>query len=49
MGRRIRRKKEKLVGCDENSSTEWQKEKKTVINNTDKKYIQHVVFSLPDA
>jgi len=31
MGRRIRRKKAKLVGRDENSLTEWQKEKTTTI------------------
>jgi len=27
--------RQKLMGLDENSSTEWQREKKTVINNTD--------------
>jgi len=45
MGKRIRRKKAKLVCWDENSLTEWQREKKTTINNTDKKHIQHAVFS----
>ena len=45
MGRRIRRKKAKLVGWDENSLTEWQMEKKTTMNNTDKKYIQNAVLS----
>jgi len=48
-GRRIRRKKAKLVGWDESSLTEWQREKKTTINNTDKKHIQHAAFSLLDA
>jgi len=33
MGRRISSKKAKLVGWDENSLTEWQREKKTTINN----------------
>jgi len=42
-------KRQKLVGWDENSLTEWQREKKITINSTDKKYIQHVVFSPPDA
>jgi len=37
------------VGWDENSLTEWQREKKTTINNTDKKHIRHAVFSPPDA
>jgi len=36
MGRRIRRKKAKLMGWDENSLTEWQREKKTTTNNMDK-------------
>jgi len=50
MGRRIRRKKrQKLVGWDENSLTEWQREKKTIITNTAKKQVQHAVFSPPDA
>jgi len=49
MGRRIRRKKGKLVGCDKNSLTEWQRGKKITINNTDKKHIKHAVFSPPDA
>jgi len=49
IGRRIRRKKAKLVGCDENSLTKWQREKKTTINNTDKKHIQHAAFSPPYA
>jgi len=34
---------------EENSLTEWQREKKTTINNTDKKQIQHAVLSPPDA
>jgi len=42
-------KRQKLVGWDENSLTEWQREKKTTINSTDKKHIQHAVFSPPDA
>jgi len=29
-------KRQKLVGWDDNSLTEWQREKKTTINNTDK-------------
>jgi len=45
MGRRIRRKKAKLMGWDENSLTEWQREKKTTTNNSDKKHTQHAVFS----
>jgi len=49
MGRRIRRKKVKLVDWEENSLTGWQREKKTTINNTDKKHVQHAVFSPPEA
>jgi len=37
------------MGWDENSLTEWQREKTVTINNTDKKNIQHAVFSPPDA
>jgi len=32
-------KRQKLVGWDENSLTEWQSEKKTTTNNTEKKSI----------
>jgi len=32
-------KGQKLVGWDENSLTEWQREKKTTTSNTDKKHI----------
>ena len=39
-------KRQKLVGWDENNLTQWQREKKT-INSTDKKHIQHTVFSPP--
>jgi len=42
-------KRQKLVGWDENSLIERQREKKATINNTDKKHIQHTVFSPPDA
>jgi len=42
-------KRQILMGWDENSLTEWQREKKTTISNTDKKLIQHAVFSPPDA
>jgi len=28
VGRRIRRKRQKLMGCDKNSLTKWQREKK---------------------
>ena len=42
-------KRQKLVGWDENSLTEWQREKKTTINNTDKKNIHRAMFSLPYA
>jgi len=42
-------KRQKLVGWDENSFTEWQREKKTTISNTHKKHIQHAMFSPPDA
>jgi len=38
-------KTQKLVGWDENSLTEWQREKKTKNNNTDKNHTQHAVFS----
>jgi len=48
-GENPKEKWQKLMGWDENSLTEWQKEKKTTINNTDKKHIQHAVFSPPDA
>jgi len=37
------------VGWDENNLTEWQRKKKTTINNTDKKNIQHAAFLPPDA
>jgi len=40
--------RQKLMGWDENSLTEWQREK-TTINNTDKKDIQHAVFLPADA
>jgi len=39
----------KLMGWGKNSLTEWQREKKTTINNTDRKHRQHVVFLPPDA
>jgi len=42
-------KMQKLIGWDENSLTEWQREKKTTINTTDKKHIQLAVFSPPNA
>jgi len=48
-GRRIRRKKAKLMGWDENRLTEWQREKKTTTNHSNKKHIQHAIFSPPDA
>ena len=48
-GRESEGKRQKLVGWDENSLTEWQREKKTTTNNTDKKHIQHPGFSPPDA
>jgi len=41
-------KRQKFVGWNENSLTEWQREKKTAVNNTNKKHIQHVVFSPPN-
>jgi len=44
-----RGKRQKLVGWDEHSLTEWQREKKTTINNTDKKHIQHAALPPPDA
>ena len=37
------------MGWDENSLTKWKREKKTAINNTDKKHIQHAMVSPPDA
>jgi len=37
------------MSWDENSLTELQREKKTAVNNTDKKHIQHAVFSPSDA
>jgi len=42
-------KKAKPMSWDENSTTESQREKKITISNTDKKNIQHMLFSLPDA
>jgi len=42
-------KRQKLLGWDENSLAEWQREKKTTINNSDKKQIQRAVFSPPNA
>jgi len=43
------KQKAKLVAWDKNSLTERQKEKKIIINNTDKKNIQDATFSPPDA
>jgi len=48
-GENQKEKRQKLMGWDENSLTEWQREKRTTIHNTDKKHIQHAVFSPPDA
>jgi len=48
MRKRIRRKKAKLMGWDENSLTEWQREKKT-IKSTDKKHIENTMVSPPNA
>jgi len=42
-------KRQKFVGWDENSLTDWQREKKSAINNADKKHTQHAMFSPPDA
>jgi len=42
-------KRQKLMGWDENSLAEWQREKKTIINNSDNKRIQHAMFSPPNA
>jgi len=42
-------KKAKLMGRDEHSLIEWQREKTITINNTDKRNIQHAMFSPPDA
>jgi len=36
------------VDWDKNSLTEWQREKKITIKNTDKKHVQHAVSSPPD-
>jgi len=41
--------KAKLVGWDESSLTEWQRQNKTTINNTDKKNMQYTMFSPLDA
>jgi len=48
-GEESRKEKAKLMDCDKNSVTEWQREKKNNNANTDKKNIQHVMFSLPNA
>jgi len=48
-GEENQKEKAKLVGWDENSLTEWQREKKTTINSTDEKNIQHAVFSPANA
>jgi len=42
-------KRQKLVGWDKNSLTEWQREKKRTINSTDKKHVQHAMISTPNA
>jgi len=42
------KEKAKLMGWDENTLTEWQREKKITINDIGKKNIQHAVFSPPD-
>jgi len=42
-------KRQKLVGWDENSLIERQKEKKTTITKIAKKLIQHTVFSPSNA
>jgi len=44
-----RKEKAKLVSCDKNSLTEWQREKKNNNDNTDKKNIQHAMFLPPNA
>jgi len=38
-------KRQKLVGWDENGITEWQREKKTTTNNTEKNPIYHMQCS----
>jgi len=43
------KEKAKLMGRDENSLTEWQREKTVAINNTDYKNIQLAMFSPPNA
>jgi len=48
-GAENQKERRKLMGWDGNGFTEWQREMKTTINNTEKKQIQHVVFSPPDA
>jgi len=48
-GEENQKEKGKTHGLDENSLTEWQREKKTTINNTDKKHIQHAAFLPPNA
>jgi len=48
-GERSPKEKAKLVSCDKNSLTEWQREKKNNNNNTDKKNIQHAMFLSPSA
>jgi len=41
-----KKKKQKLLGWDKNSLAEWQREKKTTINNTDEKaYTTHSVLT----
>jgi len=49
VGKRTRREKAKLMGWDDNSLTEWQREKKIATNNTDKKHIEHATLSPPNA
>jgi len=43
------KEKAKLMGCDKNSLTEWEREKKNNNDNTNKKNTQHAVFSPPNA
>jgi len=43
------KKAKKHMVWDEKSLTEWQREKKTASNNTDKKHLRHAVFSPPIA
>jgi len=48
-GEKSQKEKAKLVSCNKNCLTEWQREKKNNNDNTDKKNTRHAMFLPPNA